>query len=68
MDKKPVYIGEIKPCETPKPSVDPSKVRGGPGRVEIEIGRGLSKDRTYFIQKYGFDPLDLEDEDAEKEN
>lgn len=47
---------------------DLSKVRGGQGRIDIEIGRGLSKDRTYFIQKYGLDPLAQEDENAEKGN
>ena len=48
--------------------VDLSKLRGGPGHVDVEIGRGLSKDRTYFIQKYGFDPWGEEKENAKKEN
>lgn len=57
----------IKPSELPKPAVDLSEVRGGPGHVDVEIGRGLSKDRTYFIQKYGFDPWGEEEENAEEE-
>ena len=58
----------IKPSELPKPTVDLSEVRGGPGQIDVEIGRGSSKDRTYFIQKYGLDPCSEEEEDAEKES
>ena len=37
-------------------------------RKQMGFARAYSKPRTWFIQKYGFDPWAEEDENAEKEN